>query len=223
MWMFLASQGLERTAASDGRAEVIAAAEEYGYLWRHGMVGGWPLFVPGFFAVAIATAVWAGGRSPRTVAAEGIGVLMASTVVAKILAPIGTDRLVPAFEGYAAVSLPAEPLGSTWSGALLGMLTVTSWAALIVAVQVAVVRRSVRYVVVPLVLYLVLGSLRPGALGDLLRPWGRRLIDGDWVAAVSTLLIPVLAIWFWRHSVGDLRIAPTTTGAPRDDDGAPVA
>ena len=44
MWMFVASKGLERTAARDGRSEVAVAAEEYGYLWRHGMIGGWPLF-----------------------------------------------------------------------------------------------------------------------------------------------------------------------------------
>jgi hypothetical protein len=54
---------------------------------------------------------------------------------------------------------------------------------------------------VPLALYVVLALLRPGALGDLARPWGRRLIDGDWVAVASTALIPVLAVALRRYSL----------------------
>jgi hypothetical protein len=229
MWMYLASEGLERTAAGDGRAEVAAAAAEYSYLWRHGMVGGWPLFVPGFFAVAVATAVWAAGRAMLAVVLEGAGALLGATLVAKLLAPLGTDRLLPAFEAHAAVTIRAERLEATWSGALLGMLTVTSWAALIVAGQVALARRSVRPALVPLALYVALASLRPGALGDLLLPWGRRLVEGDWVAALSTALIPVLAVALWRYGrrrVPGVAAGGTVVGddeAAREFDAASIA
>ena len=76
MWMFFASKALERTAAGGrfvavGGVDMSAAADEYAYLWRHGMVGGWPLFVPGFFAVAVAVVVWSRGQTFGMVVLRG--------------------------------------------------------------------------------------------------------------------------------------------------------
>jgi hypothetical protein len=202
LWMLFASKGLERTAA-EGRlagrrgGDVAAAADEYAYLWRHGMVGGWPVFIPGFFAIAIAVAVWWRRRTPRELVVEGIFVLVAATVVARLLAPIGTDRLVPAFAHSAGATIDAAPLGASWTIAPIGWLTIVSWSALIVVARMSLATRSIRPAILPLVLYTGLAVLRPGEFGELVDPWARRLVQGDRVAVTSTTLLVcgVAALW----------------------------
>ena len=204
LWMFLAAEGLERTATA-GRfvgadePSAAAAADRYAYEWRHGMVGGWPLFVPGFFAMAIATVVWSRGRAIRYLAAWGGLALVLALLAAKLLAPLGTRWLIPSFERDAELVLQGSPSGATWSGALPGTLTVVSWAVLMVAVQVSAARRSIWPLLIPLGCYAALATLRPGALGDLVRPWGKALWQGSGVAIVSTALVPLVAVVLLRY------------------------
>jgi len=180
LWMFLAAESLEETAAA-GRflspegADATALAERYSYEWRHGMAGGWPLFVPGFFAVAVATVLWSSGRTSGVLAVEGGVALLFALLAAKLLAPLGTDRLVPSFERDSGLVLAGSPLEASWGASLPGILTLVSWAALVVALQISVTRRAILPLLAPLACYSVLAVLRPGDFGDLVRPWALAL------------------------------------------------
>jgi len=203
LWMFLAAEGLERTAmagrfAGAREATAVEAADRYAYEWRHGMVGGWPIFIPGFFAVAIATVLWSRGRATRHLAWGALWLVMA-LLAAELLAPLGTRWLVPSFEHDTGFVLQGSPSGATWSGALPGTLTVVSWVVLMVAAQASVSRRSIWPLLIPLLCYGALATLRPGALGDLVRPWVHALRLGDPVALVSTALIPVVTVVLWQY------------------------
>ncbi len=203
MWMFFASKALERTAdegllSTGGGVDVAAAADEYARLWRHGMVGGWPLYVPGFFAVAVAVSCWSRGKSLQALALRGAAISLSATVIAKALAPFGTDRLVPAFARSIGASTVGAPLRAPWTTAPLGLATIISWAALIVAVRVSLGANSVRPVILPLALYAGLAILRPGDLGELAKPWFRQFVRGDRVAVASTVLLIVGVVALWR-------------------------
>jgi hypothetical protein len=204
--MFLAAESLEETAAA-GRflspegADAAAVAERYSYEWRHGMAGGWPLYVPGFFAVAIATVLWSRRRSIRGVVVQGAPALLFALLVAKLLAPHGTNWLLPSYERDAGLALVGSPVGPTWDAALPGVLTLVSWVALVVALQTCVTRRSIWLLVAPLVCYSVLAALRPGDFGDLVRPWAGAVLRGESVAIASTALIPLVAAVLWRYCV----------------------
>jgi len=206
LWMFLAAESLERTAAAgrflsaDG-SDAVALAERYSHEWRHGMVGGWPLYTPGLFAVAIAAVLWSAGRTSRGLMVQGSLALLFAVLAAKLLAPLGTRWLIPSFERDTGLVLAGSPMGPTWSGALPGILTVVSWAVLLVAIQACVTRRSIWLLLATLVSYCVLAVVRPGDFGDLVWPWAQAVWRGESVAIVSTALIPLVAAMLWRHCV----------------------
>ena len=89
LWMFFAAATLERTAdvggisPSSGR-DAHAVAYEFAARWRHGMSGNSPLYMPGFFAVAIAAWFWCAGKSLTRLLVEGLTLLAASTVCAMV-------------------------------------------------------------------------------------------------------------------------------------------
>ena len=70
MWMFLAAAPLETLAATGGlagrhEADVVAEGYRVAADWRHGMAGNSPLYMPGFFALAVAAWFWAdSSRTP---------------------------------------------------------------------------------------------------------------------------------------------------------------
>ena len=217
LWMFLAAESLQETAAA-GRflgpegADAGAVAERYSYEWRHGMAGGWPLFVPGFFAVAVATVLWSSGRTIRGVVVQGATALLFALLAAKLLTPLGTDWLTPYFERDTGLVLAGSPVHATWSAALPGVLTLASWAALMVALQICVTSRSMWPLLAPLACYSVLAVVRPGDVGDLVRPWAQAVWRGETVAIVSTALIPLVAAVLWRCCV---RSAPAEAASAR--------
>jgi len=206
LWMFLVAESLERTAAAgrflsaDG-TDAAALAERYSYEWRHGMVGDWPLFVPGFFAVAVAAVLWSSGRPTRGLLVEGSLALLLALLAARLLTPLGTRWLVPTFERDTGLSLAGSPMGATWTGALPGVLTVMSWTALIVAIQRWVTGATIWPLLIPLGCYALLAALRPGDFGDLVRPWAQALWRFEGVAIVSTALIPLITAILWWHCV----------------------
>ena len=70
LWMFLAAAPLETLAATGGlagrhEADVVAEGYRVAADWRHGMAGNSPLYMPGFFALAVAAWFWAdSSRTP---------------------------------------------------------------------------------------------------------------------------------------------------------------
>ena len=205
LWMFVASEGLERTAragrfAGGPSPQTAAAAEGYALEWRHGMVGGWPIYVPGFFAVAITAVLWSRQRSIRGLVIEGGLAIVVALVAAEILAPLGTRWVIHSFEADTGVVLQGSSRGASGRAALPGLVTLVSWIALIVAAQVCAARRSIWPLAVPLVCYSTLAVLRPGDFGDLVRPWGQAVWHRDGAAILSTALIPAVAVLLWSHA-----------------------
>jgi hypothetical protein len=207
LWMFVSAEGLVRTAeaghfVSAGGLDPVAEADRYAYEWRHGMAGGWPLYVPGFFIVAIATVVWACERSLRSLALPGSIALALAVLCAMVLAPLGTQWLIPEFERDTGLVLTGSPVAAPGRATLPGILTVVSWAALVVAIQISVTRRSIWPLVAPFACYSVLAVIRPGDFGDLVGPWAEALWRGESTPIVSTALIPpvvaILFLYCWR-------------------------
>jgi hypothetical protein len=207
LWMFVSAEGLVQTAEAGhfvGAAglDPVAEAGRYAYEWRHGMAGGWPLYVPGFFIVAIATVVWACERSLRSLALRGSIALALALLCAMVLAPLGTRWLIPEFQRDTGLVLTGSPLAAPGRATLPGILTVVSWAGLVVSIQISITRRSIRPLVAPFACYSVLAVIRPGDFGDLVGPWAEALWRGESIAIVSTALIPpvvaILFLYCWR-------------------------
>src|SRR5919106_4172808 len=110
LWMFFAAATLERTAdlgwisASAGQ-DARAIAYEFAARWRHGMSGNSPLYMPGFFAVAIASWFWCDKKSLSRMLSEGFTLLALAAVCAAVLAPYATGRIVSDFSEQAGMSV----------------------------------------------------------------------------------------------------------------------
>jgi hypothetical protein len=195
MWMYLASRAIERsveTASPLVPAGAKAVAEEWGYLWRHGMTAGWPVYIPGFFAVGFAVVLWSHGRRLAGVLPGALALLAASSVSAWVVATLTSQFVAGSFEGYSGGQLAWNLRPPPMVSAAIGCLTLLCWAMLVISAQAAVAARNVVPLLLPLGLYAGLATLRPGDLGELTRPWVVGLIDRDPSALLSTLLAVLL-------------------------------
>jgi hypothetical protein len=164
LWMFFAAGGLER-AADAADAAGRAAAYAFASRWRHGMAGGSPLYMPGFFATAIATWFWARGLSTRTLAVRSALLMPLAALAALLAAPPGIAHVVAAFEGMAGIALeaPAHP------GAVRvaqGLYTLIAWTSFVVAGHRALVGLTLKPFWVPALLSVGLALGRPVTVGD---------------------------------------------------------
>src|SRR5262245_47111812 len=87
LWMFFAASTLERTADLGGISgppgrDARAVAYEFAAKWRHGMAGNSPIYMPGFFAAAVALWFWSAGKSLLRVIAEGASLISAASLCA---------------------------------------------------------------------------------------------------------------------------------------------
>lgn len=224
LWMFLAAEGLERMAEAariSGTLTLDAKAVAYGFAakWRHGMAGGWPLYMPGFFATAIATWIWSCGRPlRRRLLAEGITVMALAALTAKLFAPVGTRYIIEAFQHHTNLQCEGVALGSTVVGTGLGLYTLLTWSTGIIASERALASRSVWPLSLPIALNLVLAKVRPWTVGDFTALWWQRVLQGDAVAILSLLLVPGVAaflVWYQlqlRHALKE-QASPPRRGA----------
>jgi hypothetical protein len=200
LWMFLAAAPLETladTGGLSGRAGADIVAEGYRVAadWRHGMAGNSPLYMPGFFALAVAAWFWA--ESSRTSASrlivEGGIILAASCVVARVCAGLATASVVAVCERMAGLTVvelwPAPPARA----AAQGLYTAATWMVFVAASRRALARRSL----VPLAgvppMALLLALVRPWTADDFVALWIVRATAGDAVALGSAAAIPVVA------------------------------
>jgi len=207
LWMFLASEGLERMAEA-GRftgppgLDVKAAAYRFASERRHGMAGGWPLYMPGFFAVAIATWLGAGGRPFLRLLVEGVAVMALATCMAVALAPLGTTRVMESFGRLSGLHSEGAPLGSTHVGAGLGLLTLVTWNLFVLAGQRALAGRSLWPLWLPVAPGVLLAVSRPITVDDFVTLWAQRVAQGEGVAVFSLLAVPAataLLVWHQRR------------------------
>ena len=163
-WMFLAADSFER-----------AGAVAYAALWRHGMAGNSPLYMPGFFAVAAAAWWWSRARPLSGLWIEGSAVVIAACAVATALAPWPSLRAV---------------VHATY--------TLATWTVFVVCCRRALARRAWRPLWPVPLMTLGLIAIRTWTLDDVQTIWFERLLNGDAVAVVSSAAIPALVIVMLR-------------------------
>lgn len=198
LWMFFAAATLERTAdlgwisASAGR-DARAIAYEFAARWRHGMSGNSLLYMPGFFAVAIASWIWCDKKSLLRILSEGFTLLAMAAVCAAGLAPYAAARIVSDFSEQAGVSISQFYTAGTWIAWAQGVYSLLTWTTVIIASRWSIKLRTPKPLLIPLVLNVVLAFVRPWTVADFTSQWLRQTMDGEPAAVISFLLVPTLS------------------------------
>lgn len=198
LWMFFAAATLERTAELGGISaapgqDARAMAYEFAAKWRHGMAGNSPLYMPGFFAAAIAIWFWCGGRSLPRILAEGPILVSVASVCAALLAPLAAPRILNDFVAEVGVTVSHATSSGTWVASAQGVYSLLTWSSVIIASRLSIRWRSPKPLLIPLVLNLVLGFVRPWTVADFTSRWMRQALDGETVAVISLLLVPIIS------------------------------
>ena len=198
LWMFFVAGGLERLAelgqiVGPEDVDVRTTVFDFAARWRHGMTKGWPLYMPGFYVTAIALWHRAFGLSLRRIVVECIVTGMLAVMMAWLLSEASARLILDAF--YAQTGLRSE---GSWPGIMVrvigqGVFTLISWNSFVLASQYAIIKKSLRPLLIPAALSIVLMLIRPFTVGDFTSLWWRRTFEGDSVAIFSALLIPFLS------------------------------
>lgn len=200
LWMFFAAATLEHTADMGGISasaarDAHAVAYEFAARWRHGMAGNSPLYMPGFFAVAIAAWFWCAGKSLTRLLAEGVALLAGAAVFAALLAPYAAPRILSDFVAQEGFSVTNAASSGTWIAWAQGVYSLLTWSTVIIASRWAIKLRSLKPLLIPLGLNVVLALVRPWTVADFTSQWVRQALDGEPIAVISFLLVPLLAIF----------------------------
>jgi hypothetical protein len=198
LWMFFAAATLERTADLGGLTappgkDARALAYEFAARWRHGMAGNSPLYMPGFFAAAVAIWFWSAGRSLTRMLIEGALLIGAASVCAAVLAPYTSTRILEGFVAQKGVTVSHVASSGTWIAYAQGVYSLLTWGTVIIASRWSIKLRSVKPMVIPLALNLVLALVRPWTVADFTSQWLQQTLDGETVAVISSLLVPIIA------------------------------
>ena len=198
LWMFFAAATLERTAdlgwisASAGQ-DARSIAYDFAARWRHGMSGNSPLYMPGFFAVAIACWFWCDKRSLLRMLAEGFTILGVAGVCAAVLAPYAAAQIVSNFREQTGVSVVQFSTAGTWIAWAQGIYSLLTWTTVIIASRWSIKLRSPKPLLIPFVLNFVLAFVRPWTVADFTSQWLNEALDGVPTAVISFLLVPILS------------------------------
>ena len=205
LWMFLSTQGVERMAdagllAGPSEAALNSLAYAYASRWRHGFCGFSPFYMPGFFAVSIATWFWSVGRPLRRLIPEGLAILGAALLAAILLSSAGAAIFLGDLERATGIVPRGAPWGPGFRGAAGASYTLIAWSAVVLAIHRTVWWRSWKPLAVPALLEAVLFVVRPFTLDDLSREWLAEAFSGNARAIGSLAAAPaVLAILVWRQ------------------------
>lgn len=198
LWMFFAAATLERTAdlgwisASAGQ-DARSVAYEFAARWRHGMSGNSPLYMPGFFAVAIASWFWCNKKSLVRMLSEGFALLAVAAISAAVLAPYAAAWIVSDFSEQARVNVSQIATAGTWIAWAQGVYSLLTWTTVIIASRWSIKLRTPKPLLIPFVLNLVLAFVRPWTVADFTSQWLREALDGVPTAVISFLLVPTLS------------------------------
>src|SRR5690242_17501932 len=155
LWMFFAAATLERTAdlgwisASAGR-DARSVAYEFAARWRHGMSGNSPLYMPGFFAVAIASWFWCNKKTLQRIVSEGFAIMAVAAVCAAVLAPYAAAPIVSDFSEQAGVNISRFSTVGTWTSWAQGVYSLLTWTTVIIASRWSIKLRSPKPLLMPL-------------------------------------------------------------------------
>lgn len=198
LWMFFAAATLEHTAdvggisASAGQ-DARAVAYEFAAKWRHGMARNSPLYMPGFFAVAVASWFWCAGKSLKRLLAEGFLLLLTAAVCAAVLAPYAAPRILSDFVAQEGFSVSYAASSGTWIAWAQGVYSLLTWSTVIIASRWSIKLRSLKPLLIPLALNLILAFVRPWTVADFTSRWLRQALDGEPTAVISFLLVPLIS------------------------------
>jgi hypothetical protein len=201
LWMFLAADSLEQLAASQGFGHgTTDGALAFAASWRHGMAGNSPLYMPGFFAVAVAAWIWWDEARPAA-ARNYLTALVAACGTAWLAAPVGGEQVVSAF----AISVGATPSlpvpGALPRAMFIGVYTLLTWSAFALGCRVALQRKDWIPLVPAIPLTAGLVALRPWTVDEFSTTWWNRLSDGDAAATFSLVMIPAVgALLYWLQA-----------------------
>jgi hypothetical protein len=216
IWMFLAVAPVEVLADSGGLAaapaiDVRIEAYRFASDWRHGMTGNSPLYMPGFFLLAIAVWVWCGGgasgRPGASLVVEGAAVLLVAVLIAWTTADLAAGMIARDLERAATLEAITAWPSPGWRAVVQGSYTAAAWITGIVACQRALSRRSWKPLLIIVPVTAVLAAIRPWTVDDFIELWGARIALGDLPAVSSALAIPTVT-WmlialerrpWWRH------------------------
>jgi hypothetical protein len=207
---FLAAEPLE-ILADTGQIQARETAYLYASRWRHGMAGNWPMYMPGFFAVAISAWFWALRRTPRQMIQQGLGLMLVALVVALLLQPLGAAAVAGQFQAETGL-LTSDALSRLSSNTAIGIFrsvyTLLTFTVGIVSIQIAIDRRRPWPLLLPLVMNLILAAIRPWTVGDFTHHWIRQTLDLNPVAtfsllaAISAAVVMVLGQITWSRRNG---------------------
>jgi hypothetical protein len=185
---FLAAEPLE-ILADTGQIQARDTAYLYASRWRHGMTGDWPMYMPGFFAVALTVWFWALQRNLRQMLREGSVLTLAALVVAIWIQPFGAEAIARQFQSETSLLLDhvSELPSNSAIGLFRSVYTLATFAVGIVSIQIAIARRTLWPLAVPLVMNLILASIRPWTVSDFTNYWMQQVLDLSPVANFSLL------------------------------------
>ena len=197
LWMFFAASTLERTADLGGISapagqDARALAYEFAARWRHGMAGNSPLYMPGFFAAAIAFWFWCRGRTLARMLVEGAILISVASVCASLLAPFAAPRILDDFVAQKGVTVSHASSAGTWVTFAQGVYSLLTWSTVIIAARWSIGLRSFKPLLIPLVLNLILALVRPWTVADFTSLWMQQTLNGETVAVISFLLVPII-------------------------------
>ena len=197
LWMFFGAATLECAADLGGVSapageDARVVAYQFAAAWRHGMAGNSPLYMPGFFAAAIAIWFWCAGKSLARMLVEGVVIIALACWCSSLLTPFAAHRIVADFREQGFIVAETSSAG-TWVAFAQGVYTLLTWSSLIIASRLSIRLRTFRPLLVPLVLYLVLALVRPWTVADFSSNWMNQTLDGQPAAVVSFLLIPIVS------------------------------
>jgi hypothetical protein len=198
LWMFFAAATLERTAdlgwiSASAGGNARSLAYDFAARWRHGMSGNSPLYMPGFFAVAVACWFWCDRKNLLRMLSEGFVLIALAAACAAAVAPYSTARIVSDFSEQTGVSVSQVATAGTWIAWAQGIYSLLTWTTVIIASRWSIKLRSPKPLLIPLVLNFVLAFVRPWTVADFTSQWLREVMDGKPAAVVSFLLVPVLS------------------------------
>jgi hypothetical protein len=201
--MFLAADSLEQRAASEalGR-EATDRALAFAASWRHGMAGNSPLYMPGFFAVAVAAWIWC-DNTRRAAAAVYLAALVAACGIAWLAAPAGGERVVSAFAFSVGATLTVAVPGASPRALFFGVYTLLTWSAFVLGCRVALQRKAWIPLIPTIPLTAGLVALRPWTVDEFTTTWWNRASDGNPAATFSFVMIPAVgALLYWLQVRG---------------------
>ena len=194
LWMFLAADPLEQLAERNQLAPASTTTREDAFRfaadWRHGMAGNSPLYLPGFFLLALAT--WLADRSRLSLRVATILFLLA-LFAARLVGPFAGDSIVHRFaqeSGAQAIGALASP---RWTTAVVAGYTLLTWSVFIIGLRRAIISRSYRLLLATAPMTLVLAAIRPWTVGDFSSIWASRVASGN-AAAIGSLIAWALLI-----------------------------